>query len=127
MVVVDQPLLPKVPFVGIDDRAAARTCGQHLKDLGHQNVAIVTFQLGNDEHCGPIDRKRLKGICFEVPRRRIEGYLEVLDASGPGVSGMIWECFHSNEESGRTAAEGIFKSEPRPTAILARVTVWPSE
>ena len=32
---------------------------------------------------------------------------------------MIWECSHSNEESGRTAAEGIFKSEPRPTAILA--------
>jgi DNA-binding LacI/PurR family transcriptional regulator len=119
MVVVDQPLLPKVPFVGIDDRAAARTCGQHLKDLGHQNVAIVTFRLGSDEHCGPVDRKRLKGICFEVPRRRIEGYLEVLDASGPGFSGMIWECSHSNEESGRTAAEGIFKSERRPTAILA--------
>jgi DNA-binding LacI/PurR family transcriptional regulator len=37
MVVVDQPLLPKVPFVGIDDRAAARTCGQHLKDLGHRD------------------------------------------------------------------------------------------
>jgi LacI family transcriptional regulator len=32
---------------------------------------------------------------------------------------MIWECSHSNEESGRTAAEGIFKSEPRPAAILA--------
>src|SRR5580692_4765194 len=119
MVVVDQPLLPKVPFVGIDDRAAARSCGQHLKDLGHQNIAIVTFQLGNDKHCGPIDRKRLKEICFEVPRRRIEGYLEVLDASGPGFSVMIWECSHSNEESGRTAAEGIFESEPRPSAILA--------
>jgi DNA-binding LacI/PurR family transcriptional regulator len=83
------------------------------------DIAIVTFKLGSDEHCGPVDRKRLKGICFEVPRRRIEGYLEVLDASGHGFSGMIWECTHSDEESGRTAAEGIFKSEPRPTAILA--------
>lgn len=119
MVVVDQPLIPKVPFVGIDDRAAARACAQHLKDLGHRNFAIVTFQLGADGHCGLIDRKRLKGICFEIPRRRIEGYLEVIDGSGPGFSAMVWECSRSNEESGRTAAEGILRSKPRPSAILA--------
>lgn len=52
MVVVDQPLLSKVPFVGIDDRAAARACAQHLKDLGHQRFAIVTFPLSGDGHCG---------------------------------------------------------------------------
>jgi DNA-binding LacI/PurR family transcriptional regulator len=118
IVVVDQPLIPKVPFVGIDDRAAARACAQHLKDLGHQSFAIVTFQLDTDGHCGLIDRKRLKGICFEIPRRRIEGYLEVLDR-GPGVSVKIWECSRSDEEGGRTAAESLLKSEPRPTAILA--------
>ena len=55
MVVVDQPLLPKVTFVGIDDRAAARTCAQHLKDLGHQNYAIVTFKLSSDGRCGLIN------------------------------------------------------------------------
>jgi DNA-binding LacI/PurR family transcriptional regulator len=52
MVVVDQPLLPKVTFVGIDDRASARACAQDLNDLGHQNYAIVTFKLGSDSHCG---------------------------------------------------------------------------
>jgi DNA-binding LacI/PurR family transcriptional regulator len=119
MVVVDQPLIPKVPFVGIDDRGAARACALHLKDLGHQSFAVVTFQLGSDGHCGLIERKRLKGICFEIPKRRIEGYLEVIDASGPGFSVIVWECSSSNEESGRTAAEGILRTEPRPTAILA--------
>ena len=48
MVVVDQPLIPKVPFVGINDRKAARACAQHLKDLGLRSFAIVTFQLGTD-------------------------------------------------------------------------------
>src|SRR3979490_1331808 len=67
MGVVDQPLIPKVPFVGIDDRAAARACAQHLKDLGHQNFAIVTSQLGSDGYRGLIDRKRLKSISFEIP------------------------------------------------------------
>ena len=57
MVIVDQPLIPKVPFVGIDNRLAARSCGQHLKDLGHQDFAIVTFPLGSDGHCGLVDRK----------------------------------------------------------------------
>jgi DNA-binding LacI/PurR family transcriptional regulator len=119
MVVVDQPLIPKVPFVGIDDRAAAGACAQHLKDLGHQNFAIVTFPLSSDGHCGLVDRKRLKNNCFEIPKRRIEGYLEVLDGGGSGYSVVIWECAGSNEESGRTAAGGILSSESRPTAILA--------
>jgi DNA-binding LacI/PurR family transcriptional regulator len=57
MVIVDQPLIPKVPFVGIDNRLAARSCGQHLKDLGHQDFAIGTFPLGSDGHCGLVDRK----------------------------------------------------------------------
>jgi DNA-binding LacI/PurR family transcriptional regulator len=119
MVVVDQPLIPKVPFVGIDDRAAAGACAQHLKDLGHQNFAIVTFPLSSDGHCGLVDRKRFKNNCYEIPKRRIEGYLEVLDGSGSGYSVVIWECSGSNEESGRTAAAGILSRESHPTAILA--------
>jgi DNA-binding LacI/PurR family transcriptional regulator len=119
MVIVDQPLIPKIPFVGIDDRTAARACAQHLKDLGHENFAIVTFQLGSDGHCGYVDKKRLKSISFEVPRRRIEGYLEVLHRNGNKVSVKIWECVRSDEEGGRAAAESIFKEEPRPTAVLA--------
>src|SRR5215212_2078723 len=36
MVVVDQPLKEGVPFVGVDDEAAARKAAEHLLDLGHQ-------------------------------------------------------------------------------------------
>jgi DNA-binding LacI/PurR family transcriptional regulator len=79
----------------------------------------VTFQLGSDGPCGLIERKRLKGITFEIPRRRIKGYLDVLDHGGPGFSVIVWECSRSNEENGRAAAEGILRSKPRPTAILA--------
>ena len=119
MVVVDQPLLLKVPFVGIDDRAAARACAQHLKQLGHQRFAIVTFQLSGAGHRGFVDRKRLKEVCFEIPRRRIEGYLEVLDGCGPGSSVIVWECSQSNEENGKAAPEGVLENDPHPTAVLA--------
>src|ERR1700722_20606082 len=110
---------PLVLCVGIDDRAAVRACAQHLKDLGHRRCAIVTFLLSSDGHCGLVAKKRLKEVCFEIPRRRIEGYLEVLDDGKPGSSVIFWECTRANEESGRNALDGILQSKPRPTAILA--------
>jgi DNA-binding LacI/PurR family transcriptional regulator len=119
MVIVDQPLIAKIPFVGIDDRGGARACAQHLKDIGHERFAIVTFALGSDGHCGYVDEKRLKAVCFEIPRRRIEGYLDVLNAGGPKAPIKIWECLRSDEESGRAAAESLFKDLPHPTAVLA--------
>jgi DNA-binding LacI/PurR family transcriptional regulator len=111
--------LDQNPFVGIDDRAAARACAQLLKDLGHERFSIVTFQLGSDEHVGFVDKKRLESISFEVPCRRIEGYLDVLAPSQSQVSVKIWECVRSDQEGGRVAAESLFSEEPRPTAILA--------
>jgi DNA-binding LacI/PurR family transcriptional regulator len=119
LVIVDSPKLSKMPFVGIDERAAARACARHLRDLGHERFAIVTFKLGADGYCGFIDRKRLKNSSYEVNRHRIQGYLEVLDNSGPGVSVKIWEWKRSTEEGGRAAAESLFDGKPRPTAILA--------
>ena len=119
MVIVDDPKMPKIPFAGIDEGAAARACAQHLVDLGHQSFAIVTFKLDADGHCGFIDRKRLKNSCYGLNRSRVQGYLEVLDNSGPDVSIKLWEWHRSNEEGGRTATESLFNEHPRPTAILA--------
>jgi DNA-binding LacI/PurR family transcriptional regulator len=119
VIVVDQPLLPKVPFIGIDDRAAARACAQHIKDLGHQSIGIVTFALHDDGYCGPVEQKRLKTACFQLSRRRIEGYLDVLEPNKAEGSLNIWECPRSSEEDGKAAAENLFGNEPRPTAILA--------
>jgi DNA-binding LacI/PurR family transcriptional regulator len=117
MVIVDQFLLPNVPFVGIEDRVAARVCARHIKALGHRRLGIVTFPLHADGYCGPIDKKRLEKACFEVARRRLQGYLRAIDAGEPKVK--IWECPRSSEEDGRTAAEYLLSKKPRPTAILA--------
>jgi len=118
-VIVDQPSLPKIPLVGIDIRASARPCAEHLTALGHKRFAIVTFRLGADGYCGPIDRARVKNSCFELNRIRVSTYLEVLDRAGPDVSVKIWEWHRSNEEGGRVAGENLLNEHPRPTAILA--------
>jgi DNA-binding LacI/PurR family transcriptional regulator len=101
---------PVVVFDGV--RAAQIAFAMFLADF-------VTFPLSADQHCGLVDKKKLKEICFEIPRRRIEGYLEVLEDGGAGSSAIVWECLRANEESGRNAMEGILQTGPRPTAILA--------
>jgi DNA-binding LacI/PurR family transcriptional regulator len=119
MVVVDQFSLPNVPFVGIEERAAACACAQHLSDLGHRKFGIVTFPLRADGYTGPIDKIRLRKASFEVARRRMQGYLGVIESGGAKNSVRMWECLRSCEEDGRTAAEYLLNQKPRPTAILA--------
>ena len=118
-VIVDQPRLPKVPLVGIDIRASARACAEHLTALGHKRFGIVTFRLGADGYCGYIGRDRVKNSCFELNRIRVSTYLDVIDGAGPDVSVKIWEWPQSDEEGGRVAGENLLKEHPRPTAILA--------
>ena len=119
LVTVDQPRLPNIPLVAIDERASARACAEHLESLGHKRFAIVTFKLGGDEYCGYIDRNRVKKSCYEHNRLRVSAYLDVLDRAGLDVSVRIWEWHRSNEEGGRIAGESLLKEHPRPTAILA--------
>src|SRR5260221_51238 len=90
-----------------------------LNDLGHKRFAIVTFPLHIDEYTGPIDRGRLRKAGFEVARRRMQGYLSVIESAGTKTSMKIWECLRSSEEDGRTAGEFFLENKPRPTAILA--------
>jgi DNA-binding LacI/PurR family transcriptional regulator len=118
-VIVDQPLIPDVPFVGIDNRAASRTCAQHLKALGHKRFGIVSLRLGTDNYRGFVEPERLRSACFQLSRHRIDGYLDILGENGPNGDLRIWECPCSIEEEGRTAGESLLNLRPPPTAILA--------
>jgi DNA-binding LacI/PurR family transcriptional regulator len=118
-VVVDQPTISNVPFVGIDNRAASRACAEHLRALGHRRFAIISLRLDTLEHRGLVEPKRLKNGCFELSLRRIQGYLDVLNRNRAEFPVKIWECPCSIEEEGRLAAESLLAMRPRPTAILA--------
>jgi DNA-binding LacI/PurR family transcriptional regulator len=41
MVTTTKPVQRDIPFVGIDERAAARTAATHLAELGHRRVTVV--------------------------------------------------------------------------------------
>jgi DNA-binding LacI/PurR family transcriptional regulator len=57
-VTADQPRREGVPFVGIDDEAAARAVAEHLVGLGHERYGVVSFALAADGRAGIADVAR---------------------------------------------------------------------
>ena len=119
-VVVDQPHKEGVPFVGIDDEAAARTAAGHLLHLGHERFAVVTFALSPDVRDGMANPARQEQAAFRVSRLRLRGYRAALEEAGlPWSTVPVYECPGSSREYGRRAAEALLSPEHGPTAILA--------
>jgi DNA-binding LacI/PurR family transcriptional regulator len=134
-VVVDQPVKEGVPFVGVDDEAAARTAAEHLLHLGHERFAIASFALSPGGRDGIANPVRQEQAAFRVSRLRLQGYRAALEDAGLLWSKVpVYECPGSSKEFGQRAAEALLSPEHRPTAILASsdqlalgVIVWATE
>jgi DNA-binding LacI/PurR family transcriptional regulator len=119
-VIVDQPRIDGVPFVGIDDQGAARAIADHLLDLGHRRLAVVSFSLSPGGHVGPADAARQEATAYRVSRERLQGYAAAAEARGIESSQVpVYECLGSGRELGAQAAGALLQLEPRPTAIIA--------
>lgn len=102
--------------VSVDNRGGTRQLAQHLKDLGHSRVALVTLGLDRDSALAPLSPEREAGATITTTLQRIAGARDVY----PQVSGMI--AGGSRSDAGREAALVLLDAPPdaRPTAILAQ-------
>jgi DNA-binding LacI/PurR family transcriptional regulator len=117
-VIVDQPELPGVPFVGIDDRGAAALAAQHLLDLGHLRIAILAFALARDGVSGLARPERQHRATYAVTRARLAGYRQALTNAGiPWDQVPVVEC-HSPQDT-QLGVHALLSERPRPTALLA--------
>jgi DNA-binding LacI/PurR family transcriptional regulator len=121
VVMVDQPFLEGIPFVGIDDESAAREVARYLVDLGHERFGVVSFAIAAAEYApGIADARRQRSATFRVTRARLAGYKAVLEAAGlPWEEVPVYECFGSSKALGREAADALLSQDRPPTAILA--------
>jgi DNA-binding LacI/PurR family transcriptional regulator len=108
VVTVDQPRDTATPFIGIDDRAAARTAAGHLRDLGHTRVAVLSFVTA-------IDREGR--LVLEIAQDRLAGYEEGLGESWD--ERLVRTCRPNATEPARRAALELLGEPEPPTAILA--------
>jgi DNA-binding LacI/PurR family transcriptional regulator len=108
LVTVDQPRGAETPFVGIDDRAAARNAAAHVRELGHERVAVLSFATAADP---------TGALVFDVTEERLAGYREGL--------GAVWDestlrtCRPNAPEPARSVALELLRGPAPPTAILA--------
>lgn len=105
--------------VSVDNRGGSRQLAQHLKDLGHSRVALVTLGLDRDSTPAPLSPEREARATVTTTVERIAGVRDVY----PGVSGMT--AGGSRSDAGREAALALLDVDPgeRPTAIIAQSDV----
>ncbi len=108
VVTVEQPRDAPTPFIGIDDRAAARLAGEHLRQLGHERVGILSF-------VDAIDREGRLEVALTADR--LAGYRDGLgDAWSPD---LVRTCRPNATAPARRATRDLLDLDARPTAILA--------
>jgi DNA-binding LacI/PurR family transcriptional regulator len=120
-IVVDQPRLPGVPFVGIDDEDTARQVAEHLLALGHRCFAILSLKLVPDGSDGMAFPERIAAATYAVPASRLAGYRTALVRGGISlVTVPVVECALNDEQRARDLLLPLLlEAEQRPTAILA--------
>ena len=108
-----------VGFVGIDDRAAARTLGAHVAGFGHRRVAIVAHWATVDGVTGPVDIAP-EDLRYTVSGERTRGFRDAVVAAGGSWDDMMLINAAENDRAvGAEAAAHALDRLDRSTAIMA--------
>jgi DNA-binding LacI/PurR family transcriptional regulator len=117
LVIHGSPRLHDVPFVGIDNRAAAQTAAEHLLQLGHRSLAVISHPFGPARRARRRDPGKLGRPSYRVTRERLAGYRA---AATPGRAALdVYEIAENSRDEGHRAALALLRTTPRPTAVLA--------
>jgi DNA-binding LacI/PurR family transcriptional regulator len=114
VVAIEAAPMAGVIAIDLDNRDASRRGAEHLRDLGHRRVSVVTLPLDAAHSRGPVTAERIAASTAFGTLERLAGVREVF-ADAPAFSAA-----GSTIEEGRRAATMLLKAEPRPTAIVAQ-------
>lgn len=116
---VEGPDAPGVSLVRIDDREGTASAVEHLVELGHTAVAVVTMPWLLDGTEGPMSDARRQSVGFTDSVNRLRGVCDVVQPVA------VWECDANAVEAGRNAARQLLRPSvaARPTAVVAQSDV----
>jgi DNA-binding LacI/PurR family transcriptional regulator len=107
-----------VGFVGIDDRAAARTLAAHVAGFGHRRVAVVAHWANDEGVTGPVDLVP-EDLRYSVSGERTRGYRDAFAAAGvPWSDILLVNAIENTRSAGQEAAAHALDRLDRSTAIL---------
>ena len=115
IVFVDQEQIRGITSINVDDRGGARAAAQHVVDLGHTRVGIMTAAIGGST--GFLEDPLADAMSSKfVSRERLLGYLDVLGAAK--IEPLVHRQEHSDDREAFDAALLMLAREDRPTAVL---------
>ena len=91
-----------LPFVDVDNTAAARTAVEHLIGLGHRRIACITNGPPQDS----------------ASAARLAGYRLALESAGIPFDRALVRYGEFEERSGTAAMNGLLSEHVRPTAVF---------
>ncbi len=118
LVFVDQDPVAGIPSVNVDDRSGAHAAAQHLVDLGHRRIGIVSITV--DGASGVVDDP-LAGPLGHPQRQRMLGWLDALEAAG--IRPLVVQTTGNTHAEADAAARLLFDAAgaagaDRPTGVL---------
>jgi len=106
--------MPAVHAVDLDNRDGSRRLAEHLRDLGHENVTMVTLS---------IDAPHTRGWLTPEWEARSEGYTasqRILGVRDVFAASTGYVTAASTVDEGALAAVEVLSGPDRPTAIVAQ-------
>jgi DNA-binding LacI/PurR family transcriptional regulator len=100
--------------VDLDNRAGSRQLAEHLRELGHENVAMVTLSIDAPHSRGWLTPEREAASEGYTASQRIAGVRDVF----PRSTGYVTAA--STVDEGALAAVEVLSGPNRPTAIVAQ-------
>ena len=108
MVFVDRDVKAGVPSINVDDRAGGRAAAQHLVDLGHTRIAVLTLE--TNQQVGGV-------AAWNYPaRERMTGWREVLEAAG--IEPVVYAAWYRPMDAVEAVAREMLDRPDRPTGVL---------
>lgn len=127
IMVIDQPRparlaelgAPHAPWIGIDDRVAAAGAAEHLFDLGHRHIGVVSFGFSRGGGKGLVGTAVQEAATYAVTRDRLAGYRDVAERHGVEWSRVpVAQGADSTPAEGAAGAAAALATDPRPTALI---------
>ncbi|MFI7282030.1 LacI family DNA-binding transcriptional regulator [Micromonospora chersina] len=111
---------PADRFVGIDERAAARSVAAHVAGLGHRRVALLGDTVLPDAPPGPLRLDDPGEAPHPTTRGRLTGFADAFAAVGvPWSAITVLNATGNSRAAAATAVAPVLAGDDPPTAVLA--------
>lgn len=119
LISIDTDIAGAAGTVVLDDFTAAKNAAQHMLACGASKFGILSLQVSEHDHFGPMSPNRIGAASHRVVRERLAGYHAALEQAGISASDVVHiECDNQSDHVAKMTTE-MLTNHPDIDGILA--------